>query len=367
MIKLFHTGDIHLDTPFAAASPKTAALRRRELRESFLAMMAGAVSEGAQMILVAGDVFDSEFVTSETVELVRDAFQRVSVPVVVSPGNHDPADGRGVWDRCTFSDNVYIFRTPTLSRFSFPELGVDVYGYAFTSKEMTESPVAGEFIRDTGKRNILLCHADITSPVSRNAPISREQIAAFGADYTALGHIHLPEKYSGTADGKVYAYSGCLMGRDFGECGHHGAVFAEISDEGYVSVSRRVYSRKHYEDISVAVDGAVSESEIYAAALAAAADVDGDTILRLTLTGGVDPDIDIDIGVIEAKLSHPAELCVRDHTTPSLTFAEGDMTVRGEYVRLLMPHLRSADAKERETALLALKMGLAAMSGNDPV
>jgi len=358
-------GDIHLDSPFAAKDPKSAAQRRRELRECFSAAMTGARVAGAQLILISGDVFDSEFVTADTVELVMTEFQRAQVPVIVAPGNHDPADGRSVWNRCRFSDNVFIFKEESITRFCFDDIGVDVYGYAFTSPQLSRSPVAGEFVRNTDRVNILLCHGDISSPVSKDAPISPEQIEAFGADYTALGHIHNGEKYSGKAGKCTFAYPGCLMGRDFGECGKKSAIIADIGKEGNVNIERRRFSRKHYEDVTLSVDGAVSASDIYAATTDVCRDMDGDTVLRLTLSGSVDPDVRIDCDLIEASLSRLSEVTVRDRTAPSLSFAEGDMTVRGEYCRLLAPMLRSADPVERERAILALKMGLAALSGNE--
>lgn len=367
MIKLFHTGDVHLDSPFAGLSPDAASLRRRELRETFSAMMAYARTAGVDLVLIAGDLLDRRFATGETVELIKTELGNVGCPVVISPGNHDPADGRGIWQSADLPENVFVFREDKLSRFTFESIGADVYGYAFTSPELTVSPLAGEFVRDTDRVNVLLCHADMSSPVSKDAPLSKGQLEAFGADYAALGHIHNGELYGGVAGGCTYAYCGCPEGRDFGECGMKGAIIAEIDGEGgdrQVKVTRRVFCRKHYEDITVPVDGAVSAAEIYKAAEAAAG-ADERTILRLTLTGSVDPDVQIDTSAIEAALSHLAGITVRDRTSPSLSFSENDMTVRGEYCRLLAPMLGSADPAEREKAILALRLGLAALSGTE--
>lgn len=370
MIKILHTGDVHLDSPFSGLGAKEAAVRRRELRETFSSMMAYARSSGVDLVLIAGDLLDRRFATGETVELIAEELGALECPVVISPGNHDPADGHGIWQSEALPKNVHVFRDEKLSRFSFDELGVDVYGYAFTSQELTESPVAGEFIRDTGRINILLCHADMVSPVSADAPLSKSQIEAFGADYTALGHIHNGEAYSGSAGGCVYAYCGCPEGRDFGECGPKGAIIAEIDGvpgDTHVTVTRKVFCRKKYEDITVPVDGAATASAVYKAAKDAAILADERTILRLTFTGVVDPELHIDPAAVEAVLPNVCSVTVRDRTSPSLSFSENDPTVRGEYCRLLAPLLGSADPEEREKAILALRMGMAALSGNDLV
>lgn len=367
-LKILHTGDFHLDSPFSGLKPEAAARRRSELCETFSRIMAYARTGGIDMVLVAGDLFDRRFATASTLSLIKEQFASLECPVVITPGNHDPADGRGIWNFGGFSKNVHVFTKDSLERMSFDELGVDVYGYAFTSQEMTDCPVAGEFVKNRNRINILLCHGDITSPVSSNAPISKAQIEAFGADYTALGHIHNGETYSGRAGNAVYAYCGCPEGRDFGECGIKGVIIADIAKEGELStvnITRKPFCRRRYEDITVPVDGAVSMSEVCRVARIAAASADSSTILRITFTGMVDPELVIDPAAVEGALLEVCEVKVRDRTIPSLSFSEDDPTVRGEFLRLLAPMLESADPAEREKAVAALRMGLTALSGND--
>ena len=56
-----------------------------------------------------------------------------------------------------------------------------------------------------------------------------------------------------------------------------------------------------------------------------------------------------------------------DKTTPMYDYAalENDLSIRGALFRELLPMLKSDNAEERETAALALRYGLAAISGND--
>ena len=70
MLKILHTGDIHLDSPFSKLDARRAEIRRGELRTSFISMMQYARKNAVDLILVAGDLFDTEFVTRETMALM---------------------------------------------------------------------------------------------------------------------------------------------------------------------------------------------------------------------------------------------------------------------------------------------------------
>lgn len=74
MIKVLHCADIHLDTPFTLEDLRMAELRRQELRASFVNMMMEARSSGVQLLLLAGDLFDGDSPTPETLETVRREF-----------------------------------------------------------------------------------------------------------------------------------------------------------------------------------------------------------------------------------------------------------------------------------------------------
>ena len=62
MIKILHTGDIHLDSPFSGLDPRSAEIRKNELRAAFTSMMTYAKMNNVDMLLMAGDIFDSEYV-----------------------------------------------------------------------------------------------------------------------------------------------------------------------------------------------------------------------------------------------------------------------------------------------------------------
>ena len=148
MIKVLHCADIHLDTPFNCPDKQKSETRRAELRGTFTSMMLYAKTNKIDIMLIAGDLFDMEFVTRETVALVlREFAANPYCRFVISPGNHDPYGEDRVYAKTDFPENVYIFENSQLCYFSFDDVGpdhdsVDVYGYAFTSPTMKFNPFA---------------------------------------------------------------------------------------------------------------------------------------------------------------------------------------------------------------------------------
>ena len=110
MLKMIHGADFHLDSPFSGLSPERAAQRRREQRE-LLDRLAGLAREKqADLVLLAGDLLDSERVFRETVKALRETLAAVPCPVFIAPGNHDYYSPRSVWAGLDWPDNVHIFK-----------------------------------------------------------------------------------------------------------------------------------------------------------------------------------------------------------------------------------------------------------------
>lgn len=73
-MKFIHCADIHLDAPFSLLSPSDAGKRRTELRSDFSGAVLYAKTEGCKLFIIAGDLFDDEFVTKDTMEMLVHEF-----------------------------------------------------------------------------------------------------------------------------------------------------------------------------------------------------------------------------------------------------------------------------------------------------
>lgn len=370
-MKILHTGDVHLDSPFAHLSAAAAAERRSELRATFSDMMAYARTEAVDLLLIAGDLFDRQFVTRDTVALLQEEFAALPCPVIIAPGNHDPAEEGSVWKKHAFPENVHVFTEPTLRKISLDELSCDVYGYAFTEPTLRDCPLSGKTVEDPEKINLLCVHGDTTSPISTYGPLPGAVLTAFGADYTALAHIHNPEA-ANAALPVPGAYCGCPEGRDFGEAGRKGALLVtvdKIGGEAHVASKFVRFCRKVYEVRRLNVDGAATGSDVAAAIrrLCAEEGLGADVLLRVILQGSVDPALNVNPTVLANDKKELCHLEVRDETVPTWNAAllQSDPGIRGELYRVLLPRLESADAAERRNAAAALRLALAALAGAD--
>ena len=132
MIRILHAADLHLDSPFESLPEEKAALRRSEQRALLRSLAQLRAETGAELVLLSGDIFDSDRTWPETEDALRLALAEMEVPVFIAPGNHDFFRLGGRWQRLALPENVHVFTSPRLEAVELPEKGVRVWGAAFT-------------------------------------------------------------------------------------------------------------------------------------------------------------------------------------------------------------------------------------------
>ena len=367
-MRFLHTGDLHLDSAFCASGTLGAERKRDAQRATFGKIFDLAREKGCCMVLISGDLFDSRYVTPETEKYVREVIDRSGIPVVVSPGNHDPYVAGLFYSRADLPENLYVFNTSKMQRFDFPELCVSVYGYAFTSPSLTYSPLVGESGEGGQAIKLLCAHADLGATVSRYCPLTVGDITGLSVNYAALGHIH-NRTCDDSAENTVIRYCGFPQGRSFDELGDGGVFIVDCDEDGSVIVDRVCVSEQKYEVSELDIGGCADSSAIQESIRRKAREYAGDkaTHLRITLVGTVDRDEMPDLESLAAQLAEDKLLSVeiKDTTLPlaDIESLKADKTLRGEFYRALYSRLISEDVNVRECAGLALRIGLAAIEG----
>ena len=357
MIRLLHAADLHLDSPFSALAPQQAARRREEQREMVRRLRQECERLSCDVLLLAGDLFDRDFVYRESAELLCAELGKLKARVFIAPGNHDPWSPDSVYATLQWPENVHIFCSRSMESVQLPALNLRVCGAAFL--EPREAGLMQGFtVPADGMISVMVLHGDLGNPSSPYNPISEAEIAASGLRYLALGHIHRGEER--VIGGVTVGIPGCAIGRGFDETGVKGALLVELSETD-CKLTRIPLGGRIYQSLSVPVE----EDPLSAIEAQLPADPSRD-IYRITLTGSCPKP---DLLALRQKLAprfYSLELV--DETLPPLELwhAAGEDNLKGVFLHLLQDIYNQApDEAERRLAADAARLGLAVMEGRE--
>ena len=362
MPKIVHAADLHLDSAFGGLPPEKSRERRRESRDLVDRLAELALAEGAELVLLSGDLFDGERVYPETLERLKGALARMACPVFIAPGNHDPCTPRSPYQRQVWPENVRVFRRERMGATAIPDLACVVHGAAFTDYERTDQVLQDFAVPQDGQIHLICLHADAAAPDSRYGPVTREQIARCGADYLALGHVH---QFSGVQrqGGAAWAYPGCPEGRGFDELGDKGVLVGQVDKSG-VDLRFVPLCRRRYRILRPDVTDATALEALEAVLPPTAAQ----DICRVIFTGETG-DAGLDLPALESVLRERFyHLELRDETRPaqSLWARAGEDSLRGVFLRELRSRYEGASSEEERAQIAqAVRFGLAALEGRD--
>jgi DNA repair exonuclease SbcCD nuclease subunit len=209
-LRILHTADVHLESDIFAAGAQ-AERTRQDLRQAFAAVIQLANRRQADLLLIAGDLFDSNRVTDEAMAFACNEIANALMPVVLIPGNHDAHDESSVYPsfaRLGVPKNLCLILDPQGQTLEFPQLRARVWGRAMREHSTQYRPLEGLAPPVSGWWNIALAHGLFTEDEDglRSSRITAAEIAGSGYDYVALGHVHVFRDLSQGAT--VAAYSG---------------------------------------------------------------------------------------------------------------------------------------------------------------
>lgn len=360
-LRFLHAADLHLDSPFEALRAGKAAVRRSEQRLLLQRMAELVRREALQLVLLPGDLLDSELSYAETGEALCACLRQMAVPVFIAPGNHDRYSAHSPYARLPLPENVHVFTKNELDCVALPELKVRVYGAAYTSPE---SPPLLQGFRagQDGFLNLLCLHAEVTKQDSPYAPIREEELAASGLHYAALGHIH---KASGLkkAGGTWYSWPGCPEGRGFDECGEKTVSIVEL-DGADCRLRPVSIALRRYEILNVNVTGADPLLAIHS-------QLPDDTardIYRIVLTGEVESPPDLHrLNLSLSELFYALQLRDETRLRQSVWDRAGEDSLRGLFLKKLRAAAEGAAPERRALIEQAARWGLAALDHREEV
>jgi DNA repair exonuclease SbcCD nuclease subunit len=368
-MRLIHTGDIHLDICCGQQGfPVRFSNRRRQsLRDVLCAILRRAAEWPADAVLIAGDLFDLEYVTRDTLAFLRAQFETIRpIPVFIAAGNHDPALPNSPYLAEEWPPNVTLFTKPEWQSFSVDDGGLVVHGFGFDAYEPVKNPWGQLAFNPDGAIHVAVGHGSERGhqPPDSKAycPFSAKDIAVPGLSYVALGHFHAPVEIE-APDGTVMHYCGAPEGHDFSETGLR--YYLEVEIDGERPKVRRVLSSKAvFTAYTVNCETFQSAQDLIEALRALGRASELPQCARVTLTGEIPYAISAELAAVHDAVAQDFQyLEIIDETDPQTDFDElAQMpTTLGVFARQINDEIADAvDDTRRAILMRAREIGIAA-------
>ncbi len=207
MLRIIHTSDIHLGAKFASLGKK-ADTQRQALKNALAKVVDHALASKANLMLITGDLFDSNFPSPQSVSFVRAQCARLNearIWTMILPGTHDCLAKGSVYMREDFSHNlsyVYVFNDAAISVKVITDIDATIYAKPSAVNKSTESPVAflASAVKSASTRyKIAMAHGSVQiegKSAPDDMPVSLREVAESGVQYLALGHWHGAQDFS---------------------------------------------------------------------------------------------------------------------------------------------------------------------------
>jgi DNA repair exonuclease SbcCD nuclease subunit len=395
MPRLLHMADVHLGARHDDLGPAAAAQRERQFT-AFHKAIELAISEKVDLVLIAGDLFDSNAQPRRSVERAASELARLSerqIPVVIIPGTHDcyePSSIYRVFDipalaRSKHGSQTVTVLTDTRPRIDFPHLELTVHGLVSATKRAAQSPLANfSAIRagavEAGGGSPSDDRASATTPLAwqvgmihgslavpgkfdqDDVMFNEAEVAASGLHYLALGHWHSFRE--GRAGNTVWAYSGAPEPVAVDQDGAGQVLIVELADRNgraTVTVQPQPVGRTKFEKLELDAAAITSQGELEQMLRERA---DPDRVLDVRLVGVKPDQIDLNVDELERQLNGSfLRLRVRDSSVaalPEAQLAPAD-TIIGAFTRdfgaRIADHEARGDTERAAELREALRLG----------
>src|SRR3989338_11195799 len=114
MLKIIHTSDLQIGAKFGAFGDKAEA-QRKAILNALAKVVDLAIERSAHIVLISGDLFDSNFPSRVSVDFVKGQLKRLNdakIHAAVLPGTHDCLSKDSIYKRARFGAEmpfVFVF------------------------------------------------------------------------------------------------------------------------------------------------------------------------------------------------------------------------------------------------------------------
>lgn len=292
-MKFIHFADAHLDSPFRGLS----FLPSKEFNQIYQAadqsltrIVDLALAEKVDLVLIAGDTFDSAKPSPRSQLFFAQQIKRLTdaqIQVVMIFGNHDHMRREDL----LVNQSPYfklIGANEAVEKATFKtkdNFNYDVVGFSYLNNHITEDKIP-DFPGKEHNYTFGLMHAQEKEADSRKnvyAPFTVSEVQALNYNYFALGHIHARRNLS---EKPWIVYSGNIQGRHINEMGAKGCYLGVIDENTKkTSIEFKTTGPILWQGVQVELDTQISKADLQNEIIASLNNAKQKTYFSLTIAG----------------------------------------------------------------------------------
>lgn len=186
-VVMIHSSDVHVGEGY------TEPVHRGDGTAGLRVVLAAARAAAADVVILAGDTFEHNRLSPETLARAAALFAAAALPVVILPGNHDPAIPDSVFHRIVAGlPQLHVLGVTHDRVVAFPDWALEIWGNAH--RDYGDMDPLAQVAPRRSFWHVAMAHGHYLPTPDRSTTlrpswlIGDDEIDATQADYVALGH-----------------------------------------------------------------------------------------------------------------------------------------------------------------------------------
>ncbi len=284
MIKILHTGDLHLGRRYSNQKPQIAEKYSDARIEALNRIIRVAEDEACDYVVVAGDLFDTKYVPAALIKQVCEILGTCVCPVVVLPGNHDFYEGkddkiwRGFMENA--SGNTTLFTSNEPVRMD----GIVFYPCICFDKYSEENVIG--WVQENTERADNMIHVGVAHGAIEGLSYDKEkkyyymtqsELEQSNMDLWLIGHTHIPYPAADVIENQKIFNAGTHQQTDIADNSEGSVFIIEINGDkkiiakkvhtGVLRFCKRNLHLMHGQSLKAEIESALSDLDAESASV----------------------------------------------------------------------------------------------------
>jgi DNA repair exonuclease SbcCD nuclease subunit len=369
-MKIVHSSNIHLGKSFVDQGV-TGDKLRAGIKACFSKIIDLAISEKADLVVLAGDTFDNVDISENLLKFFISEVERLQkIPLVILPGVRDAYQKASFWEQWEVlmpAPNLHPLTNTDKPYVELPQISTTVHGYPV----LEDSPSLSHHVKikrhGNSKYHIGVVYGNMTygaSKGSKGHSFGSDELSATKMDYVALGGNN--EFHDLTPLGVKAAYPGSpeTLSASHSNSGH--AAVVDLTGSNVVIEPRNV-GTFIWKNIEISMETVANIDDLKAQIN----ELSGpNVLLKATLKGLTLFEAGLNIEELKAQLD--GNFLQLDFVDNTSVLPENvsevkvrEKTILGQYLKVMVEKLNAAKGPEKSELEESLKAGYTLLTGKE--